>query len=185
VPHRVPAQSRLSVDLDAEDPRLHATTAAATVRSDGPIAVERVSWWPAAAPYEGSASAGATEAGRRWAVASAPYATNGAIQTYVLVSNPSAVAGTGTIELTGADATGQPLSCARTFSLPAFGRASVSVSDVCAGTVANGIVTFSGTLTSNGPGIVAERSTYWNTFAPDQFWGAGSTAALTRLPDQP
>ena len=37
-----------------------------------------------------------------------------------------------------------------------------------------------GTITSDGPPIVVERSTYWST--ADQFWAAGASTLLTPLP---
>ena len=37
-----------------------------------------------------------------------------------------------------------------------------------------------GTIESDGPPIVVERSTYWST--ADQFWAAGASTLLTPLP---
>ena len=42
------------------------------------------------------------------------------------------------------------------------------------------VMRIGGTIESDGPPIVVERSTYWS--ADGQFWAAGASALLTRLP---
>jgi hypothetical protein len=58
-----------------------------------------------------------------------------------------------------------------------------SVRDVCRLNYTKGIIYFSGTVESSGPAVVVERATYWNTAT--QFWAAGESTALTKLPDVP
>jgi hypothetical protein len=73
--------------------------------------------------------------------------------------------------------------CQRTYDLPAFRRVTVAVRDVCQGIAITAGATPSGIVESSGPAIAVERSTYWE--APGQVWGAGASAALTRLPEEP
>lgn len=183
VPHTVDGESRLTIDIAGEDPRLRASTMSAVIRSlnDVPIVVERVSWWPSGAPIEGSLTAGSTETARRWAVPTAPFSWY-AVDSYLLVANPSDEAGTVTVKLRGVDDY-SPTICERTFDMPAHSRVTASVRDVCRLNYTKGIIYFSGTVESSGPAVVAERATYWNTAT--QFWAAGESTALTKLPDVP
>jgi hypothetical protein len=170
-----------------EDPRLLASEVSASIASTNgvPVVAERVMWWPRGAPYEASLTAGTMETGRRWGVASAPYYPGlPSYQTYLLVANPSDQAGTFTVTLrSGVDPV--PIgTCVRTFDMPAHSRTTVDVPLVCEGVfgMQNGGL-FSGTIESSGPGIVAERSTYLTTAS--QFWTAGASVALTKLPVTP
>ena len=70
---------------------------------------------------------------------------------------------------------------ASTVPVPARARYTTGLKSLCP---ALGAATFTtrvaGTITSDGPPIVVERSTYWST--TDQFWAAGASTLLTPLP---
>jgi Tol biopolymer transport system component len=187
VPHEVAGNARLTIDVAGDDPRLRSAEVSAVIRSTNgiPVVAERVMWWPRGAPYEATLTAGATAAGRRWAVASA--AVQGGenpIDSYVLVANPTGQDGTFTATLTGTSAAGVTLQCSRTFELLAHSRKTIHVLDVCRGVaLPSGLNSFAGTIESSGPDIVAERVTYQSV--PGKLWTSGAAAALTRLPDVP
>jgi hypothetical protein len=184
--YQVAAQSRLTISVDGEDPRLAGTSVSAAVNSDVPIVVERSMWWPSPNWYEGSLTAATTETGTKWALAGGyslapiPSIPAADAKTYLLVANPSATDAHVTFELQNYNVATCP---AVTVMVPAHGRYTAEVRDICPPTMEGA---FSGTITSDGPGIVVERSTYWSTNGPTpdtfgQFWAAGASTLLTKI----
>ena len=72
--------------------------------------------------------------------------------------------------------------CRVTVAVPARGRYTTGVKGLCPALGANlpSAAVVAGTIASDGPPIVVERSTYWST--ADQFWAAGASTLLTPLP---
>ncbi|MPZ17152.1 MAG: hypothetical protein GEV06_04460 [Luteitalea sp.] len=90
--HEIPAQSRRTILVESEDPRLVDTAMAISVRSSNvPIIVERAMWWGPTAEswYESHSALGSTETGTLWAVAEGASGGPAAEDTYLLVSNTS------------------------------------------------------------------------------------------------
>jgi hypothetical protein len=173
----VAAQSRLTINVDFEDTRLLDTPVSMVVESKNSVAViaERAMWWPSANWYEAHLSAGATTTGTKWALAEGE-ATNTAgseTETYVLIANTSATAGTADVTLFFGDGTSK----AKTFDLPANSRVSVPISVEFPTAVGKG--GFGTIIQSSGPQIVVERAMYTN--ANGQTWAAGTDALGTKL----
>jgi autotransporter-associated beta strand protein len=172
----VPANGRLTVNIESEDPAL--TNAAVSTKIDAslPVIVERAQYWPDPAPvwYEAHNSFGVTAASTKWGLAEGRAGGNAAYQTYVLIANPGGTAANVTVTflLEG----GAPIT--KTFSIPPTSRFNVATGE---GTnvpeVAN--QRFGAVLTSDQP-IVVERAMYAN--AGGQTWAAGTNATATRLP---
>jgi glucose/arabinose dehydrogenase len=89
--HRVPADSRHTVWVDAEDERLAATDVAAIIETDAttPIVAERAMYWDTAArPFEaGHVALGLRAPAPRWFLAEG--ATGDFFDMFVLVANPT------------------------------------------------------------------------------------------------
>lgn len=174
--YTVAAQSRRTISVKGEDAQLAATAVSATVTSTNaiPIVVERAMWWPSPAWYEGTVTAAATQAGTRWALAGGFVDSRPDTQTYLLIANPGTTPANVTIDLGG--------SCQTTAVVPGRGRYTVGLKSVCPLATNNplGRATLAGTIVSDGPPIVVERSTYWS--AGGQFWAAGASTVLTRVP---
>jgi Tol biopolymer transport system component len=187
--HQVAAESRLTISVKGEDARLAATAVSASITSTNatPIVVERAMWWPSPSWYEGAVTAATTTAATRWALAGG-YIDRARpdTETYLLVANPGATVANVTFDLgVGGQAagTGIPTStaCRVTVAVPAHGRYTTGLRDVCP--FVNypfSTLRIAGTIESDGPPIVVERSTYWS--AGGQFWAAGASTLLTRLP---
>jgi hypothetical protein len=183
--HHVAGESRLTISVREEDARLAATAVSASIASTNatPIVVERAMWWPSANWYEGSVTAATTAAAARWALAGGYLDTPPDTVTYLLVANPGATAANVTFDL-GVDGHAatihQPtrFACRVTVAVPAHGRYTTALRDVCP--FPAGFARIAGTIESDGPPIVVERSTYWS--AGGQFWAAGASTLLTRLP---
>jgi hypothetical protein len=183
----VATQSRLTISVDGEDPRLAGTSVSAVVASTNavPIVVERAMWWPSPNWYEGSLTAATTGTGQRWALAGAYVsAAFPEDETYVLVANPSDTNATITFALSGLAPgnAGTAVTCQKTQTVAAHSRFTSGIKALCPGLIAAPAVDLvvAGTVESDGPGIVVERATYWSTST--QFWGAGGSTLLTKIP---
>jgi hypothetical protein len=83
--YTVPGQSRLTIDVNNEDPQLASTTVAMNLASTLPIIAERAMWW--GDPWtDGSASLGSTRAGRAWAIGEGAEGGPANESTFVLLS---------------------------------------------------------------------------------------------------
>jgi hypothetical protein len=187
--YQVPAESRRTIGVKGEDPLLAATAVSATITSTNsvPIVVERAMWWPSPSWYEGTVTAATTASAVRWGLAGGFVDARPDTETYLLIANPGTTAANVTIDVGEDGRSPDPTfpnlrACRVTVPVPARGRYTTGVKALCPAMAAN--VTFpvivAGTVTSDGPPIVVERSTYWST--TDQFWAAGASTLLTPLP---
>jgi hypothetical protein len=188
--YQVAGQSRRTISVKSEDTRLAATAVSATITSTNsvPIVVERAMWWPSPFWYEGTVTAATTASAARWALAGGFVDRSPETETYLLVANPGTSAANVTFEV-GANG-GLPNAqnpsfpaCRITVAVPARGRFTTGLHNLCpAMSTANisGPIRVAGTISSDGPPIVVERSTYWTTNS--QFWAAGASTLLTPLP---
>jgi hypothetical protein len=182
-----PANSRVSLAVDWEqfpgvagDPLADvAVSTTVTSTNDVPIVVERAMWWPGNHQtwHEAHNSAGSTMTATRWALAEGEAGGPRSTETYILIANTSAFAGTATVTIhceNGATAT-------RTYALPPNSRTNVPVGTDFGATVQGqrfgAIVESTGTPPAQ---IVVERAMYWN--AGGVAWAAGTNALGTRLP---
>jgi hypothetical protein len=176
----VKARSRLTINVDFEDPRLVDTPVSAIVASTNgvPIIAERAMWWPSPNWYEAHLSAGATTTGTVWALAdglvrSATTAPGLETDTYVLIANTSIAAGTADVTLFFFDGSSKT----RTFPLPANSRLNVQISAEFPEAIDKG--GYGTIIRSSGVPIVVERAMYTNSNG--QIWSAGTDALATRL----
>jgi Tol biopolymer transport system component len=176
--YTVKAQSRLTINVDVEDPLLLDTPVSSIVESTNgvPIIAERAMWWPSPNWYEAHLSAGATTPGTRWALADGLISTASTkeTETYILIANTSGTAGTADVTIYPSDASA-PIT--KTYDIAAHSRTNVPVS-VEFPAVAN-LKGFGTIIQSSGPSIVVERAIYTN--ANGQTWAAGSDALGTKL----
>jgi len=190
--HQVAAQSRLTITVKGEDPRLAATAVSATIESTNgtPIVVERAMWWPSPLWYEGTVTAATTTSAVRWALAGGFVDPRPDTETYLLIANPGATGANVTIDVGSNGLSPDPLvpnlpACRVTVPVPARGRYTTGLKGLCPAIRDNVSVPMrvAGTIVSDGPPIVVERSTYWSTAS--QFWAAGASTLLTPLPEMP
>jgi hypothetical protein len=91
--YQVSGQSRLTIDVRAQDPLLESATVGMTITSALPIVAERVMWWGLPF-YEGSVALGSTSTGKAWAIGEGAEGGANGEATFVLVSNNATDAGT-------------------------------------------------------------------------------------------
>jgi hypothetical protein len=185
--YSVPAQGRRTVFVNQEiatNPALApiANSAISTVISAPvPIVAERTMWWPrnALSWYENATSLGATQPGLGWTVSEGRVGGPRHEQTYVLVANTAATAGSVQITVLADNGT----SATHTLPIPAFGRITVDVGTSFSLTDTH----FSAFIDSVGPSpvpLVVEYSRYGS--GDGRVWSAGGTTLGTpRTPAPP
>ena len=90
----VPANGRLTVNIESEDPALANAAVSTQIDAIVPVIVERAQYWPIRRPswYEAHNSFGVTAAGTKWGLAEGRAGGDAAYQTYILIANPGATA---------------------------------------------------------------------------------------------
>jgi hypothetical protein len=180
--YTVGAQTRKTLSIQGEDPRLADTAVSMIVESTNnqPLVVERSMWWPKDQWYEAHLSAGATTTGTRWALAAGLVAASNESdpwETYILIANTSATAGSATVTLVRESDGNSSAPIVQTVPLPANSRVNVPVSSLLAGRF--GDRTFSAIIESSGVEIVVERAMYQTVGGVT--WAVGTAALATKL----
>jgi hypothetical protein len=169
----IPAQGRITLNIEAEDPSLANAAVATQVKATQPILVERAQYWPDQAPqwFEAHNSFGVTAVGTKWGLAEGRNGGLEAYQTYILLANPGTTDANVTISflMESGDAID------KTFEVKARSRFNVDTSALSDLTDKS----FGATITSDQP-IAVERAMYNN--ANGQVWAAGTNATATPLP---
>jgi hypothetical protein len=176
--YTVAAQSRETILVDAEDPRLADTSVSiiATSTNAVPIVVERAMWWPQTGWYEGHLSLGATTTSKKWALAEGEVGGPQGTETYILIANTSNTPGTATVTLM---VEGSPTPQAPVvIDLPANSRTNVPVSTLLPPGPTS--VRLGAVIESSGVDLVVERSVYWSV--DGVLWAAGTAALAAAIP---
>jgi hypothetical protein len=185
--YTVAAQSRFTIWVDQDDPRLADTAVSlvVTATTGGPILVERAMWWPGDGWTEGHNSRGATETGVRWALADGEVGGAVDAETYVLVANTSPFAAAVQVTAHFEDGT----TVTRALAVPATSRFTIPMGAVFPETVDRRFgVTVESRPTGHGVArLVVERASYSDATLDGQVvrWAAGANAFGTRLQDEP
>ncbi len=178
----IPAHTRVTVNIEGEDPALSNAAVSTQIVSTQPILAERSQYWPDPAPnwYEAHNSFGLTALATRWGlaegrvgtIATAPNAQNA--QTYILLANPGTTAANVTITFVRENGAA-PVT--KSFQVQPTSRFNVTVGP---GTDVPELTNeqFGAVITSDQP-IAVERALYWD--ANGQVWAAGTNATATRL----
>jgi uncharacterized repeat protein (TIGR01451 family) len=178
--HTVGASNRLTLNVALEAPELGSANMSTVVTSTNnvPIVVERAMWWPAPGFnwQEGHNSPGEIVTGPRWAMGEGETGGAQGTQTYVLIANTSAFAGSARVTLLFEDGT----TTQKVFALPATSRTNISVQvefPAAADRRFGALVESLGTTPAE---LVVERAMYAN--ANGIVFAAGTDALATRLP---
>jgi hypothetical protein len=176
VQHDVPASSRVTFNVAGEDPRLASAAVSTVVDSAVPIVAERSMYWPKDWT-EAHNSPGATQTGTLWGVAGGEQGGTFGAQTYVLIANTSAFAGTARV--TVLQENGAPLTM--DVALAASSRTNIDLGLPAFAAIRGthfGVLVQS--LGATPAQIVVERSTYSND-STGNVWAAGAVALATKL----
>jgi hypothetical protein len=184
--YTIPANSRFTIYVDQEEipagsgqRPLVAESLSTIVRSTNgvPVIVERSMWWPgpevsANVWYEAHNSPGATTTGTKWALAEGEVGGPVGMQTFVLLANTSATAGSARVSLHFEDGTRTE----RTYTLPANSRTNVAVATDFPEAANKRFGTIIESLGATPTPIVVERAMYFG-----EGWTAGTNALATKL----
>jgi hypothetical protein len=176
--HDLDPSTRETINVATEAPELANTAVSMVVDSNVAIVAERSMYWPAADWTEAHNTPGATETGTVWAVAGGEEGGACNAQTYVLIANTSAFAGTARVAVLRDNAAPMTIEV----PLAANSRTNVPIGPTPEFAAALG-TRFGVLIESLGATpaqIVVERSTYSNS-ANGGVWAAGGAALATRL----
>ena len=174
---QVPANGRITVNIEAEDGRLANRSAIGTrVTSTVPVVVERSQYWPWSPGqwYEAHNSFGQTEAATHWGLAEGRVGGAAGYKTYVMLTNADATT-TAQVAVKFLREGGAPV--VKSFAIAPSSRLTIDVGGAQVPEITDGA--FGVEIVSSAP-ISVERAVYAN--ANGQFWAAGTLAAATRLP---
>jgi hypothetical protein len=173
---RVPANGRVTMNIEPEDSSLANVAVATDISSTIPIVAERAQYWPDPAPswYEAHNSFGVTETALKWGLAEGQIGGAAGYQTYVLLANPSA--NPASVAITFLRENGDPV--VKQFTVNPTSRLNVAVRD--GGDVPELANERFGAVIQSSIPIAVERALYANV--GPQVWGAGTNATATRLP---
>jgi hypothetical protein len=176
----LPASSRTTIFVAGEDPALASTSVSMEVTSTNgaPIVAERAMWWPGASPatwQEAHDSVGSQETGAVWALAEGQQGGEALHDTYVLVANTSAAAGSARVSVFFEDGTTE----SKTVALDARSRTTLHMGTQFPSTSGRRFSTLVESLGAVPAAIVVERAMYWD--ANGVVWAAGTAALGTRL----
>ncbi|AMY12425.1 hypothetical protein LuPra_05700 [Luteitalea pratensis] len=179
--YTVGGNSRFNIWVDIEDPRLADAAVSTRITSTNgvPIIVERAMWWPGPKSdtwQEAHNSPGEITTGTRWAIAEGEVGGPRNIETYVLIANTSAFAGTARVTVLWEDGTA-PLT--RTFPLAANSRSNVAPAADFPETVGKRFGMLIESIGTTPAQIVVERAMYSD--ADGVRWAAGTNALATKL----
>jgi hypothetical protein len=178
--YSVPGNSRFSVWLDFEDPKLANNAVSATIESTNgvPIIVERTMWWPGPTPAqwaESHNSPGATDTATKWGLAEGEQGGAQQRATFILLANTSAYEGSARITLLFEDGT----TAVKTFPLLPTSRFNVAVGAEFPQSANRRFGALIESLGDTPAELVVERAMYWN--ANGQTWASGTNAVATPL----
>jgi hypothetical protein len=175
VPKTIPANARLTTNIEAEDdPRLHNAAVSTVVTSDLPIVAERSMYWPGAAvPWgEGHNSFGVIASGLSWGLAEGRAGGPLKFHTYILLANPQTTAAIVTVTYLREGNT--PLT--QSYTVPPTSRFNIDTSTIAG--LENSSFGAQIDVTNNVP-IIVERSMYWDSNG--FLFSGGTNATATRL----
>jgi hypothetical protein len=174
--HIVAAESRLTIDVEREDPQLASAAVSATVTANLPILSERAMYWPGVAGSwtEGHNSFGVTRTSLRWGVAEGRVGGTNGFETFLLLANPNSAPAT--VRLTFMRTNGTPIT--RDLTIGPTSRLNVHVNTAMPELANESFGVLVESL--NNVSTVVEETMYWT--AGGRVWAGGSNAAAIPLP---
>ena len=172
----MPANGRLTVNVEDEDPILANAAVSTTIASDQPVIAERAMYWPGPPSTwaEAHNSFGSTTLSTRWGLAEGRVGMAQSFQTYILLANPSQTAAN--VRITFLRENGSTV--VKTFTVAPTSRFNVGVNSAAPELQNEAFGALIEVL--NGVGISVERAMYSDALG--QTWAAGTNALATRLP---
>jgi len=177
--YEVQPRSRLTVNVELEDPLLRNAALSTVVNSTAPVIVERVQWWPDGGWYEAHNSPGETETNSLWALAEGETGGPRAVSTYILVANTSPFAGAAKVTLLFEDGA----TVEKTFGLKASSRTNINVGELFPESLDKRYSALVQSVGDTPAAIVVERAMY--TTVNGVVWEAGANALGTKLGPRP
>ncbi len=172
----VPANGRVTINVETVDSRLANTPASTTITSDIGIIVERSMYWPdiSIGWREAHNSVGVTDAALRWAAADGRLGGARGYQTYILLANPNTTPAE--VQLRFLKAGQAPI--VKNYTLLPTSRLNIGP-DITVPLLGDGVFSAEVQVLNYQP-IVIEKALYWNSGS--EIWAAGTGTVGTPIP---
>ena len=133
----VPANGRLTINIESEDPILANAAVSTAVVASQPVVVERAMYWPGPPSTwaEAHNSFGSTVVSARWGLAEGRVGMDHGFETYILLANPNTTAAN--VQITFLRANGSTV--VKTFTVNPSSRFNVAVKQRRAGAAERGV----------------------------------------------
>jgi uncharacterized repeat protein (TIGR01451 family) len=178
--HTVPAGRRITIRVVNDVPALFNSSFAMTVTSTNaaPIVAERAMWWQASESMwmEGHVAVGHTTPGTLWGTAEGFAAADGSSDSFVLIGNTAAQAGT--VKLTALFDDGTP-AIERSLPIAASGRMTVRSRELFPEVVGKQFSVVVESTGSTPVPVIVDHSLYWTI--DGRAYDGGTTAPATRI----
>ncbi len=174
--YTVGGDSRLTINIEDQDPLLANAAVSTRITSDVPVIVERAMYWPGTFEtwYEAHNSFGLTDAGTRWGLAEGRVGGGRGFETYILLANTTATDAAVRITYLRTDGT----TVVKNHTVAATSRLNVFVNGMVPELVNE---SFGAVIEStNGTPIAVERALYWNALGVT--WAGGTNTTAARIP---
>jgi hypothetical protein len=171
----VPANGRLTINVETVDPALAAADVSTTIVSDVGIVAERAMYWPDISQgwREAHNSFGITDAALRWGLADGRIGGPRSYQTFVLLANPNALPAAVDVFFLKPGST-----VARSYVLAPLSRRNIFVNSEVP-ELGDGVFGVDVQVRNFQP-IAVEKALYWNAGA--EVFAGGTNVTATRLP---
>jgi subtilisin-like proprotein convertase family protein len=171
----IPANSRVTINVETVDPALAAADVSTTIVSDIGIVAERAMYWPdfSLGWREAHNSFGVTSTGLRWGLADGRIGGPRSYQSFVLLANPNPQPAEVTVRFLKA-----AFVSTRSYTLAPLSRRSIFVNNEVP-ELGDGVFSVDVRVQNYQP-IAVEKALYWN--AGTEIFAGGTNVTATRLP---
>jgi Ca2+-binding RTX toxin-like protein len=174
----VPPRTRLTVNIEQEDPILANVAVSTTVESDVPVVAERAMYWPGPFQtwFEAHNSFGSTETATKWGLGEGRVGGPRGFETFILLANPDPTR-EALVKVTYLRESGEPV-VVENLRVTPNSRRNIYVNVEVPQLVNE---SFGAVVeVTNGVPIAVERAMYSNALGV--VWAAGANVLATRLP---
>lgn len=172
----IPANGRLTINVETEDPALASADVSTTIVSDVGIVAERAMYWPNISQgwREAHNSFGVTESALHWGLADGRIGGPRGFQTFVLLANPNPFPAEVDVRFLKSGTAG----ATRSYLLAPLSRRSIPVNSEVS-ELGDGVFSVDVRVRNYQP-IAVEKALYWN--AGTEVFAGGTNVTATRLP---
>ncbi len=176
--HTVPANGRITINVETEDPTLAVAEVSTAVTSDISIVVERAMYWNGGVTgwHAAHNAFGVTATALKRGIAEGRVGQSQGFLSFILLANPAPAPAT--VQITYLRTAGAPV--VKTYTVNPTSRLNVAVNSEVPELVNEDFAAV--VAVTNGIPIAVESALYWTAPAPELFFTGGTNATAVPLP---